>query len=69
MFGEGHDDRSVQRGINEAFACQDMLERAPVKASRIIQTVTSALATARSIAHREPDAKPQVSSAALHGTR
>ena len=27
MFGEGHHDSLVQHGLDEAFACQDMLER------------------------------------------
>jgi hypothetical protein len=32
-FGEGHTDSIVQRGIDEALSCQDMLERTPVKPS------------------------------------
>jgi hypothetical protein len=35
MFGEGHHDSIIQRGIDEALACQDMLERAPAKPTRL----------------------------------
>ena len=35
MFGEDHRDSIIQRGIDEALACQDMLERAPAKPSRL----------------------------------
>jgi hypothetical protein len=34
MVGECHDDSIIQRGIEEAMACQDMLARAPVPLSR-----------------------------------
>jgi hypothetical protein len=47
VFGEGHHDSVVQRGIDDALACQDMLERAPVNPSRI----TRALAGLQAIVH------------------
>jgi hypothetical protein len=39
MFGDGHHDSVVQRGIDEALACQDVLERTPIKPSRVSQLV------------------------------
>ena len=33
MFGEGHSESIVHRGLDEALACQDMLERTPLRAS------------------------------------
>jgi hypothetical protein len=53
MFGEGHTDSIVQRGIDEALACQDMLARAPVKPSRLPLMVARITATARAIARHE----------------
>jgi hypothetical protein len=35
MFGEDRHDSIIQRGIDEALACQDMLARAPAKPSRL----------------------------------
>ncbi len=67
MFSEGHENRTVQRGITEALACQDMLERAPVKPSWFRQAVTQAMATARSIARLEPAPERQISAAAPPG--
>ncbi len=66
---EAHDNRTVQRGIREALACQDMLERSPAKPSRVRQAVTWAIATARSIARHDPAAEPQIPAAAPHGTQ
>ncbi len=67
MFSEDRDNRSVQRGMTEALACQDMLERAPVRPSRFRQAVTRAMATARSIARLEPAPERQISAAAPPG--
>jgi hypothetical protein len=39
VFGEGHHDSVVQRGIDEALACQDMLARTPVKPSLLAQAM------------------------------
>lgn len=35
MFGERDHGRTVQRGIDEALGCRDMLEAAPVQQSRL----------------------------------
>ena len=53
MFSEGHNDSIVRRGIDEALACQDMLERAPVKQSLLGQVVAWIGATARALIPRE----------------
>jgi hypothetical protein len=66
MFSEGHENRTIQRGITEALACQDMLERAPVKPSLVRQAVTWAIAATRSIARHDPAPEPQVPAAAPH---
>ena len=49
MFDAGHDNRIVQRGIDEALACQDMLARAPIKPSWVSRMVAWTVAAARSI--------------------
>lgn len=54
MFGEGHDDSMVRRGIDEALACQDMLERAPVAPSLLARVVARLVARVRSLAHHPP---------------
>jgi hypothetical protein len=69
MFGEGHHDSLVQRGIDEALACQDMLERTPVKPSWMSQVVTWAVAMARSIANRKTDLQHQATASAPHANR
>jgi hypothetical protein len=46
MFGEGHRDSVVQRGIDEAVACQDMLARTPAKPSLLAQAVAWIVAAA-----------------------
>ena len=47
MNGERHDDSIVQRGIDEALACQDMLERTPPKPSLPVRLVTAISGWAR----------------------
>jgi hypothetical protein len=69
MFSEGHDNRTVQRGITEALACQDMLERAPVKPSWVRQVVIRAIATAQSIARHESAPESQIPAAGPPVTR
>jgi hypothetical protein len=67
MFGEDSHGSIIQRGIDEALACQDMLERAPIKpswASRIVAWITAA---ARSIAHRGMSSERQTTAATPHG--
>jgi hypothetical protein len=45
MFGEGHHDSIIQRGIDDALACQDMLARAPIRPS-LLARVRARLAAA-----------------------
>ena len=47
MFGMDHDDSIVQRGIDAALACQDMLPRAPVMPFRRTRIVARLAALAR----------------------
>ena len=49
MFGEGHHDSVVQRGIDEALACQDMLEHMPFKPSPLAGTLARLEAIVRSL--------------------
>jgi hypothetical protein len=49
VFGEGHHDSVVQRGIDEALACQDMLERTPIKPSPLAGTLARLGAVVRSL--------------------
>ena len=39
MVDAGHNDSIIQRGINEALACQDLLARNAVKPSLLAQAV------------------------------
>ena len=68
MFDAGH-DRIVQRGIDEALACQDMLARTPIKSSCMSQMVAWIVTAARSIAHRRMDPERQTAAAAPHGSQ
>ena len=69
MVDEKRDNPTVQRGITEALACQDMLERAPVKPSWFEQAVIRAIAIARSIARRESTLARQGSATTPHATQ
>jgi hypothetical protein len=60
MVGEGRDDRVVQRGIDEAFACQDMLPRPPAQPSRLSRLRAWFAAVARAFAHRGVAHQPAV---------
>jgi hypothetical protein len=55
MFGEGHNDSIVQRGLDEALACQDMLERTPTKPSVFTRAILHIGLVIRSVVHRGPD--------------
>jgi hypothetical protein len=55
MFGEGHSESIVQRGLDEALACQDMLERTPLKPSMWTQMISRIALAIHSIVHREPE--------------
>ncbi len=60
MFGAELNDRIVQRGIDEAFACQDMLRRTPAESSRLSQLRAWFAAAARAFAHRGVAHQPAV---------
>jgi hypothetical protein len=68
MFGEDH-EAIVQRGIDEAFACQDMLARAPVRTPRWADLARKLVVTARSLARRVRVPAHRWTSAARHGVR
>jgi hypothetical protein len=40
IYGEGHRDLIVHRGIHEALACQDMLGRAPMRPSVLTRAIS-----------------------------
>jgi hypothetical protein len=69
MFGEDPHGSIVQRGFDEALACQDMLERAPAKPSWASRMVAWIVGATRSIAHRRMDPEPHTPAAAPHGTQ
>jgi hypothetical protein len=69
MFDAGHDDQIVQRGIDEALACQDMLARTPIESSWVSQVVAWFVAALRSLAHREIDLERPTTTATSHGTQ
>ncbi len=52
MFDEGRDNRTIQRGIDEAYACQDMLPRATPKPSLLSRALGRVLEAASSLARR-----------------
>ena len=60
MFAEGRDDRIVHRGLDEAFACQDRLQRAPAKPSLLSRVRAWFATTARAFAHRGVVHQPAV---------
>ena len=66
MFDAGHDDRIVQRGIDDAFACQDMLARTPIESSWVSQVLAWFVAALRSIAHRGIDPERPTTIATSH---
>ena len=69
MFGEDHHDSLIQRGIDEALACQDMLERTPVKPSWVSRMVARVVATVRSIADHKTDLEHQATASVRHANR
>ena len=70
MFGENHHDSIIQRGFDEALACQDMLARAPARPplfTRVLARLTTAV---RISAPRTPERKPRITrSTSLSGNR
>jgi hypothetical protein len=55
MFGEDQNDSIVQRGLDEALACQDLLERTPTKPSVFTRAILRVGLVIRSVVHRGPD--------------
>jgi len=46
MFGEGHGDSIVRRGIDEVLACRDLVEAAPTQAT-LLERLLSRIVSAR----------------------
>jgi hypothetical protein len=64
MFGEGHHDSIVQPGIEEALACQDVLQRDPPSSSLLARSRAWLVAIVRAFArHKRPEAPHAVSPA------
>ena len=69
MFGEGHHGRTVQRGIDEALACRDMLmlESALEKPSLLARTLARIVSAVRAFApaprREQANRQPATSSA------
>jgi hypothetical protein len=59
MFGEDHHDSIIQRGVDEALACQDMLARAPAKPSRLAR-LRARLAAVWVLPRRSPASQSRV---------
>ena len=57
MFGEGHHDSLVQHGLDEAFACQDMLERLPTTPTLLTRVISRIALAIHSIVPRDPARK------------
>ena len=49
MVDDGRDTRIVQRGIDEAMACRDMLTSGPVRANRVGRMLASIVAVLRAV--------------------
>jgi hypothetical protein len=58
--------RTVQRGLDEALACRDMLAAAPAKPPRISQLVAAFGALARRLKPRKTESAASTSSSARH---
>jgi hypothetical protein len=54
MFANDNDS-IIQRGIDEALACQDMLERAPVKPSLLVRVIARVVAAVEALRHRRSE--------------
>jgi len=63
MFGEDRHDSIIQRGIDEALACQDMLERAPARPSRLAR-LRARIVAMRVLPRHAPASQRRVISAA-----
>ena len=62
MFGEDHHDSIIQRGIDEALACQDVLERAPARPSRFAR-LRARIVAMRILPRRAPASQRRVTPA------
>jgi hypothetical protein len=60
MFDAGDDDRLIQRGIDEALACQDMLARAPIRPSLLARARAHLAAAGRVGALPTRKRKPRI---------
>jgi hypothetical protein len=60
MFREGHHDSIIQRGIDEALACQDMLERAPIRPSVLARVRARLAAAGHAWTPRVREHKPRI---------
>jgi hypothetical protein len=69
MIGQEHHDSIVQRGIDEAFACRDMLAPAPAKPSLVARLGERIGAGLRVMTQRKPTNEQRDISAALRGSR
>lgn len=69
MFGEGHHDSIVQPGIDEALACRDMLQPAPVRPSLLSRVIACIVPATHSLTHRDPMGARRVRLAPLHRSR
>jgi|RhiMethySRZTD1v2_1073278.scaffolds.fasta_scaffold5174475_1 hypothetical protein len=54
MNGEGRDHRTMQRGIDEAYACRDMLASSPVRATLFARVTGRISALLRGAGSRIP---------------
>lgn len=66
MFGADQDS-IIQRGIDEALACQDMLARTPVPPSRWARIVVYLVGLGQSVAYRLPRARRRRTPVVSHG--
>ena len=69
MFGEDHHDSIVQRGIDEALACRDLLQPAPVKPPLLARVLSHIVVAGRAITRRDPAGERPVTAAAPHVMR
>jgi hypothetical protein len=69
MHRDSYDDSPIQRGIDEAMACQDMLERAPARPSLLARIVARLVAAMRWVARSRVTSERQVISATPNVTR
>jgi hypothetical protein len=69
MLGEGHHDSIVQRGIDEALACQDLLEQTTRRPSVLTRAISRIALVIRSTVHWELVRNRRVIPTTSRGTR